>query len=522
MRHLSGVARHTVPRVRRRLALAVHVAIGVAACVVPGPARAQAPLASPRLEVGDAGPGRAGRLLRAVLARPHLALAPAEPAIVLPRDTTFDRSVVVVGADLYLESVVHGDVVVVGGDLFLRPGAAVQGRAVAYGGGVYFSLLARVDGSADAFRDVGFAPVARDGMLVLDYRRLRAESARAVELPGIYGLRVPSYTRVDGLAVTVGPTITLGSGTVELDPTVTYRSHLGALDPALRASYQGAAPLRLELDAARGTFTNDAWMRGDLVNSAAVLVFGDDARNYYRATRGELRATVDLGRGAGYLTPGLGALTERASSLGPAEEVRSAPWSLWGRDGRSRMRRPNPPVTGGWITSVLASLGGGWEDERIEAALSTRLELPVAVSAGGRFVQATLDATLGFATIGSQRFTARGHLVATAGDDTPAQRFAYLGGGATLPTMDELGQGGDQLLFMEGVYAVPLRWPALPLLGTPTVGARYAVGAAGIGSLPSLTQNVGLRVQLDLLHLDVMVDPATGDRAIAVGTSVFR
>lgn len=503
--------------------LAASLLVSAALGAAPSVARAQDPASGPRLEIGRAGPGRPGELLRSALARPHVVIAPSSPTIVLPPDSLVRHGVVVVGADVVLEGEVRGDVVVIGGDLFFRPGAVVQGRAITYGGGIYFSLLARLGGAAHAFRDVGYRPVERDGVLVLDHQRLRAEEAGAFALPGIYGLRLPTYTRVDGAAVSVGPSVTLAAGTLEIDPTVTYRSHLGVLDPAVRVTFEPERPLRLELRAARGTVTNDAWIRGDLVNSAATLAFGDDARNYHRATRVEAMASTDLARGGAVLTPGLGARTERASSLGPNSGTTSAPWSAWGRRDRERMLRPNPAVTGGWITSALGSLEAGWATDAIDATALALIEVPVAVSTSGRYVQATLDASVGVRTVGTHRLTARVHLVATAAaDSAPGQRHAYLGGGPTLATVDPLALGGDQLLFVEGVYLVPLPGPTLPLLGAPAVGVRYAGGTAGVGRLPAFTHNVGARVQIGPAQVDLMVDPATGDRAIGVSVAATR
>ena len=51
-----------------------------------------------------------------------------------------------------------------------------------------------------------------------------------VALPGLFGLRMPLYDRVDGLSVPWGPRINLADARVAIDPTVTYRSNLGAYD----------------------------------------------------------------------------------------------------------------------------------------------------------------------------------------------------------------------------------------------------------------------------------------------------
>ena len=43
------------------------------------------------------------------------------------------------------------------------------------------------------------------------------------------------YDRIDGLSVGLGPTITLATGRIEIEPSLTYRSHLGAVDPSVAA-----------------------------------------------------------------------------------------------------------------------------------------------------------------------------------------------------------------------------------------------------------------------------------------------
>src|SRR6185437_9745483 len=48
-----------------------------------------------------------------------------------------------------------------------------------------------------------------------------------------------------------------------------------------------------------------------------------------------------------------------------------------------------------------------------------------------------------FPTFATQHFAFHAHGVLTAGDTAPPQRFAYLGGAGTLPTLDVLSLGGD-------------------------------------------------------------------------------
>ena len=53
-----------------------------------------------------------------------------------------------------------------------------------------------------------------------------------VSLPFGIGLRIPSYNRVDGVVIPWGPDVKLGD-MVRFAPTISYRSHIGELDPYL-------------------------------------------------------------------------------------------------------------------------------------------------------------------------------------------------------------------------------------------------------------------------------------------------
>ena len=507
-------------RAARRLGCAA--ALAIAAGAAPAPAAAQERSRPVRLEVVEPGPGEPGRLLRAVLARPYV-VAPATGGTVgLPRDTTFATTVVIVGADATVASRIEGDVVVIGGDLFLRPGATIRGRAIAIGGGVYNSLLARVEGGLVAYRDVTFEPESVGPTLALRHRALISEPDGRLVWPGLYGLRLPSYTRVDGVALTVGPRVSVGAGVVAIEPRATYRSHLGTIDPGITTRLTPGRTTTVELAAERGTFTNDAWARHEVVNGATTLVLGDDERNYYRATRvaGDVRRRWD--GTAGTVEPWIGAQTEDAWSVGPVSGATSRPWSLMGRSDTTRMLRPNPAVRAGRITSALAGVRASWDDGDLTARGSLRVERPVETPDDSRFTQLTLDATTAFHAIGTHRLELAGHAILTAGDSAPPQRHAYLGGGSTLRMLPELSLGGDQLLFVEGAYLVPLRRPALPLIGPPTVGLLYVAGTAGVGRLPAVVQHVGLRAMLSVLRLDLLVDPASGETSIGVGYAGYR
>jgi hypothetical protein len=188
------------------------------------------------------------------------------------------------------------------------------------------------------------------------------------------------------------------------------------------------------------------------------------------------------------------------------------------------MRRPNPRVAHGNITSGIGGatievVRGGLEgklDALIEQSIRTDLQpdcsgVPVGgvclePTPDGTFTQFTLNGGLKFPTFGTQTFEFKAHVV--AGGDAPAQRWAYLGGAATLATVDLLALGGDRLLFVAGEYTIPIDRIQLPFVGSPSLGLRYAAGSAGVGGLPTLIQNLGVSLGVTFLKAEYTIDPA--------------
>ncbi len=347
-----------------------------------------------------------------------------------------------------------------------------------------------------------------------------------ISLPLGAGLRIPSYDRVNGLALPWGPKLELGDGRLDVDGLVTYRSNLGKWDPSLEGSIRPGDENELRFFAGRGTFTNDAWIRGDLTNSAAALFAGSDSRNYYQADRGTARFARNFTSTSVTFAPFIGGNIERDWSTGSLAPAKS-PWSFYGRKGDLRMRRPNPRVARGSITSVVGGAAiqvvrgdlEGKLDANLEQSVRTALKPDCAgVPVGGgcaqplpgdSFTQATLDGRVSFPTFGTQTFAFKGHAVVTGGSGiTPVQRFAYLGGSSTLATVNLLALGGDRLLFVQGDYIIPIDPIQLPFVGSPYVGLRYAAGNAGVGGLPALIQNLGVGLGVSFFRADYSIDPA--------------
>lgn len=463
----------------------------------------------------EPGPERVASIVRSAASGPH-ALRVGNGDLVLPRDSVVTTSLLVLGQRTYVSSRVQGDVVVVGGDLFLRTGSQITGRAIAIGGGVYRTMLGTVGGGIESYRDDHYAIDERANRYELSYEGRRRDRPPLLQSAGVSGLLLPTYDRVDGVSVPVGVLFTLGDRAVEIQPTATYRSRLGVVDAGVTLRIAPERTVRFEADAGRSTRTNDAWSYSDLINSATTLAFGNDTRNYFRADGGTARLIGHVERTGVVFEPFVGGRYEKVSAITSVGNV----FSFSGRTSVEHMARPNPLVEPGEIGSGLLGAAVEYKVGPVQAKLSAEGEHGFRTPSGtSSFTQLTLNGSVEFPTFGSQRLRIDAHGVATAADSTPRARFAYLGRGGTLPLLELLEQGGDQLLFVESRYQIPIAAIVLPKVGPPTLHLRHLIGAAGVGSLPKLEQELGVGVGISVLRLEGVFD-AAGERDARYGVSV--
>ena len=491
-------------RVFRALALAA------ATLASPTVARAQ------ETPVHVTGGGAGMEIVRRVVARPHVVVA-GSAALTLPRDSAITSGLLILGRPTYLASRVEGDVVVVGADLFLRPGADVTGNAASIGGTVTETSLGRVAGTIESRRDDAVA-WKRDGAgYAVDVTSRDDEPAEPIfQLGGIYGLGLPKYDRVDGLSLRVGALMQLREHALEVEPSATYRSRLGKVDPAVELRVNPMGALHFAGRVARDTRSNERWIYGDLVNSALTFFAGADVRNYFRSDLGEGRVTADLRHAAWMLMPFIGGRVERVTPITAVGNV----FSVRGRKSDAKIRRPNPLVEEGRIAS--ASIGADIDSLAgpVTGHLGTEVEQSFTTPAGtSRFLQLTVDGRFSFPTFGAQELHVHAHGVATQGDAVPMARYAYLGGTGTLRTLELLEQGGSALLYVENRYTIPLEAVKLPIIGSPVLTLRDAFGGAGVGALPPLQHEVGVGIGLSALRLDVTRGVA-GRKTTEVGMGI--
>jgi hypothetical protein len=491
---------------------------------------------SPVVRVDDAGPGVGPRVLLDALSHPYTVAPRGDGSYLIARTSDNPRSVVVLGRDVIIEGHVAGDVIVVAGDLYMHPGGVIDGRALSFGGGVYESSLATITGGARAFRDFTYDITPFEGGYSLRYRPLVQPRATGWSLPGVFGVASPEYDRSEGLAIGFAPKYAMPSMPIVLAPKATYRSQLGEVDPSLGIEYDVSRRLRLTARAERATMSNDRWIRADLLNSADFLWNGNDVRNYYRATYGEARISQLWETLHGEVTPYIGARVEHATSVRPGVDATGGPWTFLGRadEDRDDRLRANPPIDQG--NSYSGLLGGDWRWSNSGFVVRLRLDGeigrfdPTVAStcdgdlcfdlAPATFAQATLHGHLEFPTFAQQLLALDGHFVATPTNATPRQRYAYFGGPGTLPMLDLLSEGGDELFYVDSRYVIPVHWFNLPFFGIPALTLRELLGGAAVHAFPHIHQAVGARLALKMFYGEWLIDPETRRTSGGVGISL--
>jgi hypothetical protein len=478
--------------------------------------------------ITDVGPGESGRILRNALRRPHRLAEPDSQRLVITREVQVRGALIVLGRNVLIEGAVDGDVIVVGGDLFVRAGAQIGGRAIAIGGGAYPSALAVVTGGTETFRDNTFDITRVADGYRLAWRSTEPPKEPPLLFPDVYGLRMPSYDRVNGLSLRFGPAVAFGADRGRVDLLGTYRSQLGEIDPSIRASFQLSRRTRLTLDARRGSFSNEDWIWLDWVNSGSVLVFGDDTRNFYRGNKAELMV-YRLWEGENIRwEPFIGFSAERDWSVGPPVVATGGPWSLMGRTDTLSMWRPNPAISSSKVFAALVGTSMHWDSDGLSMDARTRLEIAgTNTPLIGFFAQATTDVSVSFPTFGEQSYGADVHIVKSFADQLPKQRYVYLGGSGTLPFHEMLSFRGDELLLIDQRYSIPLTGVRLGDFGNPSLQLRHRIAGAWFGGTPSsarprLETMLGFGVAVVFVRGEVQVNPATGKARLAAGFTFSR
>lgn len=362
----------------------------------------------------------------------------------------------------------------------------------------------------------------------LDSLEVTKEKRFNIDLPLGIGLRLPQYDRVNGLSLPWGPVITSRGEKLKINPVVTYRSHLGNVDPSLKLEYNPNSYVNLTVDGSRGTFSNEEWIRPTALNSLWSLLVGDDAQNYYRADVGRVLSSFTYERGDTKSTISLGAQIENAWSTGWRLGEQKEPFSVARQsDSINGFRRANPEITKGRISSGLLEGHFDYETGIVASRTSARMEYgfdaPLSgTPASGKFTQLIVSNTATINTFAGQKLAIYGRLVTTSGDSTPGQRLHYFGGSGTIPTLDLLERGGDRLFYFETQYQIPIPVVEIKFIGYPYIAPKFAAGAAGIRKFGTPTRNAGARLGAGNFWVEYARDLGEKENVVSIGISVGR
>jgi hypothetical protein len=448
---------------------------------------------------GSGGMSQADAVLRQVLERGRYT--------VLDRDTVLAAGEVIAGdvillaASLRVEGRIGGDLVGVQSDVFARPGGIIEGTVVVMGGGFYGSSLAELGERPISASTYAYSVERRgDG----SYLIVAPGSRARVALPGLYGLLIPLYDRVN--AVTIAAGVDFQRGGHNWLPNMKLRARYRTV----RKTFDGDLQLQWPFGAhaftvmgGRTVRSNDRWINGDVENSVYAIVGAVDTRNYYDAYFTDAALRLSFGSRTVWSNDFV-ALWEQTRPLDNRD-----PWSLF--DARAGGFQPNLPVVDADIVS-FAYVGtlSVWTGSRAQLDMELDFEIADEDVAGdlsftllGGAVRADL------ATLGDQTLLLEGRGQVPVSDDAPTQRWRALGAWGTLPTLIPTGRVGDRMWWVGATYNVPVG-PTIGRLGRIVSWVQYAAGNAwsDIGPRPSTVHDIGLGVTFAGLSVAVYTAPS--------------
>ncbi len=447
----------------------------------------------------------ANRVLAGILERNRYTLV--ERDTVLPADFDSDGDLLIVRAEVRLAGRVGGSVAVVRGALFTRPGARIEGELASVAGELYLSRLAEHGEVHELPTTVQTTLAYEAGIHTL--RIVPPALPARVGTTGIFGLGVPTYDRVNGVTARWGAQFLIRRDTVPpaVRGSVSYSTVRRAVGGSMAVDVPLGRGTWVTAEAARESFTNEAWIRGPLMNTLSTLVLRSDVRDYHESDvallRLERRQRQPLIQGESFVGPRVTVRGSRDRSLQEANV-----WSFLGRD---EPWRENPPIDDGEVFSVAPGALFAWRGAltRFHGDLSVEWAPP---GLGDfEFVHLISEMRWQMPVLWNHTINLRGRTHQTLGNEpAPAQRWTILGGGGTIPTLDTAAMRGDRLVFLETRYDIPLPFVRVPVLGSPDLRLIHTTGAAWLSGqeMPPLEQSIGGGLRFFLLQALVHVDPS--------------
>lgn len=471
--------------------------VALASAVHAGAARAQ------DVRIHGAARDSASTIAREILDRGGYTL--------VDRDTTLgpasrvEGDLVIVRATVRLAGHVAGSMAVLGGEVFIRPGAVVEGPIAVVGGAVYPSTLATTGATYTTPADVAVS-LSREGG-THSVGLTGPPPPRRIRPTGMFGIAAPLYDRVNGLTVGVGTRLLLGGsdrGTFAR-VAVSYSTHRQALGGSAGLEVPLGRTTWLIAHAARRAATNEEWIRGPLANSLAAVTLGSDAWDHYETDEASLtlarRQAQPLVQGESFLAPRITVRVSDDRSL-----ITGDPWKISGDAWRA-----NPAIAEGTLASVIAGAAFAWRGTTTTFDGDAAVELASPEFGDFGFVHLVAEGRWGMRALWNHRVDLRARTALPLGADAaPPQRWSFVGGPGTLPTLSFGELRGDHVVFLRADYSVPLRAVRVPLLGEPILRASQVTGSAWATGEPAprWDQNLGAGVAFPLFEAMIWVDPA--------------
>ena len=436
---------------------------------------------------------------------------------ILTRDTLIRRGeslqgpVFAAGIRLMVEGRVVGEIAGVDANIYIRPTARVEGDVLNIAGGLYKSEQATITGG---ITDEPLAPYHieqhADTIIIVgdvDQHWFRLE--------GFKGALIPTANRVDGITPRVGLAIVpTPAGRVE--PEIGFWAGYAFERDGFENSLQGGIEARLKrglttlfVGAERSTYTQDAWIRSDALNTLSFLYKGKDYRNYYDADRYYGGVRRRLARGTHIADASIRLQRENATSVREGD-----PWVLLAPDSL----RINPGIDDGILTSGIVSVAGEWEGLRNAAEYDASVELAASTLLDGEFDFAGFYVHGEYALQGianhTLEFEGRFQGPLPGSDPLPRQRWGIIGGSGTLYTFEVGEFRGPNVAFFGSEYSIPMpARTAVPFLGAPRISVLHNMGMAWTdGSSRDWEQNVGMRVRFAFVNLRAVIDPRNPEK----------
>ena len=493
--------------IRGALLLALAVGRGRARAVAGHPLRRPRPRRGPEVARESA-----RQAVYASLPQGH---APAT----LPRDSTYQRTVVVLGRDVAVLGSVHGDVIVIGGE---PVSAAWRGHHGARHGHRRRRLrvvdrdrrrrhrrLPRFHLRHHSDRQRLFTPLS----LVRSTPR-----SRCSRCPGFYGVRVPSYDRSNGLSLPFVAAISLNRDRLVVEPRVTYRSQLGVVDPGgsvvadVAENDEAARDGRPRHVHERGVdLARSDQQRGDASSAATTRATTSARRARPRRStvdgsgdrRASSRSSARCGRARATCVPIPTPTAARGASRSPRPRRHASP--------KSADRRGNDHVDAVRRTARLGRRPGNdarafaWTANGDTCRHSMRSST---IRCRRHSRQTTLDGAISFPTFGTQTLRFEGHALITL----TRQRAAPAMG---LRRRRRQPSDHRAALPRRRPAAVPRRALQHPDRAVEGSDARRADHLAARNSRrrrrgpdAALAQATGVRLSMSVVYVEFLVDPA--------------